>query len=36
MLIDNTVQPGTYYLWIKLTDSPEVVPRLVPDLIQII
>jgi hypothetical protein len=27
MLIDATVPPGTYHLWVRVTDTPEVVPR---------
>lgn len=26
-LVTSAVNPGTYYLWVRLTDNPEVVPR---------
>lgn len=26
LLVDNTVTPGNYSLWARLTDSPEIVP----------
>lgn len=27
LLVTNTVTPGTYYVWVKVSDSPEIVPR---------
>lgn len=27
MLIDSSIAPGTYYVWVRVTDSPEIVPR---------
>jgi hypothetical protein len=27
LLVDDATEPGTYYLWLRLTDTPEVVPR---------
>lgn len=26
-LVTNAVAPGTYFVWVKLTDDPEIVPR---------
>lgn len=27
LLINNTVAAGSYWVWVKVTDSPEIVPR---------
>lgn len=27
LLIDNEIAPGDYWLWVRITDSPEIVPR---------
>lgn len=27
LLVDNTTPLGTYWLWVRLTDTPEIVPR---------
>lgn len=27
MLVDNSVSPGVYYVWVKVTDTPEIAPR---------
>jgi hypothetical protein len=27
LLVDASTPPGTYWLWVRLTDTPEVVPR---------
>lgn len=27
LLVNNSTEPGTYWLWVRLTDNPEVVPR---------
>lgn len=27
LLVTNSVTPGTYYVWVKVADSPEIIPR---------